>query len=51
MGADTLENDAATAENRGSMRSPAIPASPLSRLVIGRRLWLTVHKYIGLYFY
>ena len=48
MAGDALKTNAGR-ENRGSMRSPGMPARPPSRLIIGRKLWLTVHKYIGLF--
>ncbi len=48
MARDALETNVGR-ENKGSMRSPRMPASPPSGLIIGRKLWLTVHKYIGLF--
>ena len=50
MAGDSMENDF-EARAAGSSQPPVPePPAPLkSRLIIGRALWLTVHKYIGLF--
>jgi len=50
MAGDSMENDF-EARAAGSPQPPIpVPPAPLmSRLIIGRALWLTVHKYIGLF--
>ena len=50
MAGDSMENDFEARAARSPQPPVTEPPAPLkSRLIIGRALWLTVHKYIGLF--